>query len=325
MPGLYLAEKKYNEFKEHFITILSLLDDGLLPVEYPVVKDSVSYAAADLSLWLVDLSYKYFSASNDIAFFEGKVYESLLSIIDAYIKGTRFNIYKDSDNLIFSGDKNYNLGWQYGAKEPDTQQRYGKLLEINALWYNALCIMIEFSKKLDKNRYAGKYQKLNDKVKHSFNNTFINDESSYFDWVREDIKSVKFTINQLIPLSLNFRCCNDKFAVKVLNRIESELLTPNGLRIFANDNPKKKNREYERYLIKPSLTSMYIQACMHYRRVSHETLQNFQPLIDLAKTGLLGFIPEYVMNDKEQHQVGILDFTPALADWIWLEYIFSKR
>ncbi len=327
LPGLYLAEEKYDEFKEHFKSILDLLDGGLLPTQYPISNDTVSYAAADLSLWLIDLAYKYFSESNDIAFFDEEVFESLRSIIEAYIKGTRFNIYKDSENLIVSGDKNKNVGWQYGAKEPNTQLRYGRLLEINALWYNALCIMIEFSKKLDKNRYVSKYHKLSEKVKKSFNKTFINNESSFFDWVREDNKSDEFSINQLIPLSLNFRCCEDVHAINILGRIESELLTSHGLRLFAVDNLKKNNndKEYSKRLIKTSFTSMYIQACMHYKHVSHDALQYFQPLIDLAKKGLLGFIPEYITTNKEQHQVGILDFTPALADWIWLEYIFSKK
>ena len=325
MPGLYLAEEKYDEFKEHFKNMLSLLDGGLLPTQYPVVTDTISYAAADLSLWLIDLAYKYYSESNDIAFFEDGVFEALQSIIDAYVKGTGFNIYNDADDLIFTGDKNSNVSWQYGSKVPGTQFRYGKLLEINALWYNALCVMIEFSKKLDKNRYTGKYHKLSDKVKRSFNKIFVNNETSFFDWVREDSKSDEFTINQLIPLSLNFRCCEDEHAIKVLKRIESDLLTPFGLRILSKDTSKQKSKEYERHLIKPSLTSMYFQACMHYRPVSHETIQNFQPLIGLAKKGLLGFIPEYITTNKEQNQVGILDYTPALADWIWLEYIFSKQ
>ncbi len=326
MPGLYLAEENYDEFKEHFKNILKFLGSGLLPVQYPVVVDKVSYAAADLSLWLIDLAYKYFSGSNDLTFFDEEVYESLRSILESYNKGTHFNIYKDSDNLIFAGDKKNSVGWQYGSKNLKWQVRYGKLLEINALWYNALCIMVEFSKKIGKTRYASKYKKLSEKVRKSFNNTFINDESSFFDWVRKDDKSNEFTINQLIPLSLNFRCCEDDHAIKVLKRIESDLLTPHGLRIFATDNtPQHNNMEYSKRLIKTSFTSMYIQACMHYKPVSHDILQYFQPLIDLAKKGLLGFIPEYITANKEQFQVGILDFTPALADWIWLEYIFSKQ
>ena len=326
IPGLYLTEEKYDEFKEHFKNILSFLDGGLLPIQYPVVTDKVSYAAADLSLWLIDLAYKYFSESNDIAFFDEEVYESLRSIIEYYNKGTHFNIYKDSDNLIFAGDKKNSVGWQYGSKKPNMQVRYGKLLEINALWYNALCIMVEFSKKLGKIRYASKYNKLSEKAKKSFNNTFIKDESSFFDWVRKDNKSDEFTINQLIPLSLNFRCCEDDQAINVLKQIESDLLTPHGLRIFATDySSQNNNKEYSRRLIKTSLTSMYIQACMHYKSVSRNILQYFQPLIDLAKKGLLGFIPEYITTGKEQYQVGILDFTPALADWIWLEYLFSKQ
>ena len=325
-PGMYLAEKNYSEFKDHFTNIVKLLDSGLLPTQYPKNLETVSYAA-DISLWLIDLAYKYFSESNDISYFEDKIYEAFRLIIDSYIKGTRQNIYKDSDNLLFIGDRNSSLSWQYGATELKSPVRYGKLLEVNALWYNALGIMAEFSKKLGKNRYASKYIKLSEKVEKSFNKVFVNNDSSFYDWVRDNKQSDEFTINQLIPISLNFRCCEDDMTVRVLERIESELLTPYGMRLFAKDKSKKSghNKDYSRRLIKTSFISMYIQACMLNKAVPHDTLHYFNPLINLAKKGLLGFIPEYVTTAEEPHQVGILDFTPALADWIWVEYLFSKQ
>lgn len=326
LPGMYLTEKNYGEFKANFRNIFQMLDSGLLPNQYPVLTDSVSYTA-DLSMWLIDLAYIYYSENKDINFFSDEIYEGFRSIIDTYIKGTRFNIYKDSDNLIFVGDRNSSLSWQYGAKESGSVARYGKLLEVNALWYNALCIMVEFSKKFGKNRYVSKYKKLSEKVKKSFNKVFVNSESSFYDWVREDKKNEVFCINQLIPLCLNFRCCEDKHAANVLKRIESDLLTPYGLRIFARENSKKNinpENEYSRKLIKTSFISMYIQACSHYKHVSYDTLHYFRPLINLVKNGLLGFIPEYVTGTDDPHQVGILDYTPSLADWTWVEYIFSK-
>lgn len=326
LPGIYLAEKNNSEFKIHFRNIVNSLEEGLLPSKYPKMEEPKTFSG-DLSLWLIDLAYKYFSESNDIKFFKYEIYDSLRLIIDHFIKGTRFNIYKDSDSLLFVGDRKNSLSWQFGAIGEGDSVRYGKLLEINALWYNALCIMTEFSKKLDKNRYVTKYKKLSDKVKKSFNKFFINDESSFYDWIRNGKKNSQFTINQLIPLGLNFRCCEDDVAEKVLKRIEKELLTPLGMRLFTKKDAKTSGQEndYSKHLIKTSVVSLYIQACMNYKVVSHDTLEFFDPLIDLAKSGLLGFIPEYVTTDEEHHQVGILDYSPVLADWIWAEYLFSKQ
>ncbi|MEJ2054054.1 MAG: glycogen debranching enzyme N-terminal domain-containing protein [Calditrichaceae bacterium] len=327
MPGMYLAEKSYADFKFHYIKIAENLNGGLLPVQYPKLGGPTTYASADLSLWYMDLGFKYYRETGDISFFEGLLLEAYRSIIDNYSKGTRFNIYKDSDSLLFAGDRKNNVSWQYGAKENNSGARYGKLLEINALWYNAIRILSEISKGLGKNRYYNKYRKLSEKVNKSFNKVFEYDDAGFYDFVRSDIQDREFTLNQLIPLCLTFRCCDDNTALKVLEKIESELLTPYGIRIAAKSTDKQANRkkDYIKRLIKTSVISMYIQARMYYKPVSHETLQYFTPLINLAEQGLLGFIPEYVTTDENHFQVGIQDYTPSLSDWIWVEYMFAQQ
>jgi len=327
MPGMYLAEKDYTNFKLHYKNISVNLDRGLLPVHYPKIGSSVSYAAADLSLWYIDLGYKYYCETNDIRFFDGDLFESFRSIIEHYSKGVRFNIYRDSDNLLFTGDRKNDVSWQYGAKTKAADVRYGKLLEINALWYNAVKIMSEFSKSLGKKRIAGKYAKLSEKIKKSFDKVFVYDDSGLYDFVRPDHHNNEFTINQLIPVSLIFRCCNDDIAMKVLERIESELVTPFGICIAAKSERDKKdrNKNYLKHLIKTNMTSLYIQARMYYKPVGYDILHYFYPMINLANEGLLGFVPEYVTSDDKHHQVGIPDYTPSLADWIWMEYLFTKK
>ena len=70
-----------------------------------------------------------------------EMYPSVVEIVNAYKNGTEFNIKMDEDGLIFEGNSNTQLTWM-DAKigEIIPTPRYGKPVEINALWYNALKI-----------------------------------------------------------------------------------------------------------------------------------------------------------------------------------------
>lgn len=340
LPGLLLVEKDFDLFKKIYSNILSKLDSGLLPGKFPDTDENPYYGAVDLSLWLINLGYIYFQESNDLAFFEEKAFDAYRSIYDSYTKGTSFNIYTDKDGLIFSGDKATNLSWIPLKNKKGDVLRFGKLLEVNALWYNGLRILEYLSLKLNKKRLSGKFAKNAEKVKTSFNDLFVNEEqSSFYDFVVYDEKNTDFRINQLIPLMLPFYCVEDEFAKKVLDRIDQELLTPYGLRSLSstdrayNDKGKttvrRRNSNYYNGSIWPWTMSFYVNSCLNFKTgrkaVSKKLVKYFKPLINLSNEGLLGFVPEAVSSNKLTQQNGIEDYTPSLADIIWSYYCLNKK
>ena len=66
----------------------------------------------------------------------------LTGIIDFHIAGTRYGIKVDHDGLLNCGESGVQLTWM-DAKIGDwvVTPRYGKPVEIQALWYNALRTM----------------------------------------------------------------------------------------------------------------------------------------------------------------------------------------
>jgi predicted glycogen debranching enzyme len=67
-------------------------------------------------------------------------------MIEWHRKGTRYGIAVDADGLLKAGVAGVQLTWM-DAKIGDwvVTPRIGKPVEINALWYNALCTMREFA------------------------------------------------------------------------------------------------------------------------------------------------------------------------------------
>ena len=99
----------------------------------------------------------------------------LQEIIGWHQRGTRYQIHVDpQDGLLYAGEAGVQLTWM-DAKVDDwvVTPRIGKPVEINALWYNALCIMRDFAPEGEQSRYV----EMAEQVKGSFGR-FWNDESS---------------------------------------------------------------------------------------------------------------------------------------------------
>ena len=87
-------------------------------------------------------------ATKDEQFVLKELLPVLTDIIDHHFKGTRYNIKVADDGLLFAGEQGQQLTWM-DAKIADwvVTPRMGKPVEVQALWYNALCIYSELLQK----------------------------------------------------------------------------------------------------------------------------------------------------------------------------------
>lgn len=334
MPSLLISDEGKKQFFSMFNNILKSLEAGLLPCEYPVTRKPL-FCAADLSLWLFQLWHEYVLHNEQENLISGEIFETLHAVTDAYSKGTTNNIYADKDGLLYSGNSNINTSWISLLDKDGKVLRFGKLFEMNALWYNALKIMEEFSLRLSKKRWANKYNKMAQKAAASFQELFYNpDENEYYDFVNHNGKNSDFRINQIIPLSLSFSILDNEASLKLLSKIEQKLVTPFGLKSKAQSvelNGKvisRKNAEYYNGAIWPWSIQLYIRACLNYKlnvdHLANDLKEYFHPILRLVSQGLLGYIPEAVKMNEVVHQHGMEDFTPSLAAFIWMEETLSE-
>ena len=112
--------------------------------------------------------------------------------------------------------------------------RNGKVVEINSLWYNALMIMAELTKKMEKPKMIPEtYLGLARKCKISFNGKFYNERRKcLYDVLGDD----KVRPNQLFALSLTYPVVDTKsnVAYNILDAVEDKLLNKYGLRSLSN-------------------------------------------------------------------------------------------
>jgi predicted glycogen debranching enzyme len=240
LPGLTLTTGRFMEARSILVTFADHMQNGLLPNRFPDKAVKPDYNTVDASLWFIQAAYSYWRYSGDLKLLRDYLYRPLCEIIEKYRDGTDFGIRMDSDGLIRAGQPGVQLTWM-DAKVGDwvVTPRYGKPVEVNALWYNALRIMALLANEANDPTRAREFESLAGRVEASFAETFWNAEADcLFDVIDDDgNKDAAIRPNQIFAASLPFSALHNDQCVSVLNRVHDDLMTPMGLRTLAPGSP----------------------------------------------------------------------------------------
>jgi predicted glycogen debranching enzyme len=265
------------EFSQH----ISL---GMLPNRFPDAGEEAEYNTVDATLWYFEAVRAYAEKTGDFDFVRNELYAKFADIIFCHLRGTRYNIHVDTDGLLYAGEEGTQLTWM-DAKYADEvfTPRIGKPVEIQALWYNALRVMADFARRFDHAEDEKRYLQMAEIAKEHFNQTFWNeDEQCLFDVVINGRRDASVRPNQIFAVSLNHAILDDKEkAKKVIEKVESELLTPVGLRSLSpNDvsycsiytgTPFERDSAYHQGTVWAWLIGGFIDALRKFSESAEET------------------------------------------------------
>jgi glycogen debranching enzyme len=124
--------------------------------------------------------------------------------------------------------------------------RRGKAVEINALWYNALCLMNEWLTAEEDTADAARYKELADKAARSFNQKFWCQEKEHlYDIIEGEYGNDNACRpNQIFAISLKYPVLDKSKWKPVFNTVKEKLLTPVGLRSLAPDHHEYKSKYF---------------------------------------------------------------------------------
>lgn len=316
LTGLTLSCKKYEIAKSILRTFSNYISQGMLPNRFPDSDESPEYNNVDGTLWYFIAIYNYLNYTQDIEFVHKELYTKLKDIIDWHIRGTRYNIKMDTDGLLFAGEEGVQLTWM-DAKVEDwvITPRTGKDVEINALWYNALCIMHELAQKLKEPNDSKTYASLAVQIKKSFNEQFWNEEAKcLYDFVNGSQKNGDVRPNQIFAVSLPFEILDEERQKAVVLLVGNELLTGCGLRTLSQNNeqfigtysgdPYHRDAAYHQGTVWPWLIGAYLEAYLKVNKSSPESKKYCASIIDpfskQLRDGGIGTISE-IFDGNEPH------------------------
>jgi predicted glycogen debranching enzyme len=240
LNGLTIATNRTEIAREILLEFSNHLSMGMLPNRFPDAADEAEYNTVDATLWYFEAIRAFAEKTGDYDFVRDNLYEKLAEVIAWHLRGTRYNIHVDTDGLLYAGAEGTQLTWM-DAKIGDwvVTPRIGKPVEIQALWYNALKIMADFSLKFGDEQDRSRYEAMAETARQSFNAVFWNDaEDCLFDVVINGKRDASVRPNQIFAASLPYSMLSIGHAQKVVEKVEAELLTPVGLRSLS---PKDKD------------------------------------------------------------------------------------
>jgi predicted glycogen debranching enzyme len=243
LEGLTLTTGRHIEASWILRTFAHYIRDGLIPNMFPEGHKEGLYHTADATLWFFQAIHRYLEVTGDKLILK-IILPKLIDIIDHHVRGTRFGIKVDQrDGLLRQGQEGYQLTWM-DAKVDDwvVTPRRGKAVEINALWYNALCLVkawVEEEFGADK---AQPYMEHAEKARQSFNERFWYAKGGYLYDVVDGEKGDDPACrpNQLLAISLQHPILNQERWEAVVKTVHDKLLTPVGLRSLSSDHPDYK-------------------------------------------------------------------------------------
>ena len=244
LEGLTLVTGRHREAGNIIRTFASYIRDGLIPNLFPEGEHDGLYHTADATMWFFHAVWRYLAYSGDRTTVRELV-PKLVEIIDKHIEGTRFNIHVDpKDGLLTQGAEGYQLTWM-DAKVDGwvVTPRRGKAVEINALFYNALCILERLLRDEGDEATAARMSGYASRARESFNARFWNGDGQYlYDVVDAEGGGNDASVrpNQIFAISLDFPVLEEARWARVVECVRDALLTPLGLRSLSPDNPDYK-------------------------------------------------------------------------------------
>jgi predicted glycogen debranching enzyme len=303
LEGLTLCTRRYREASYILRTFGQYIRDGLIPNMFPDGSREGLYHTADATLWFFHAIARYVRATGDETLLRDLL-PKLFDIVRHHLNGTAFGIGVDpADGLLRQGASGYQLTWM-DAKVGDwvVTPRRGKAVEINALWYNALCWLHTWSQQygaaadLDVATHAAR-------ARRAFNERFWYAEGGYLYDVVEGEKGNDPSCrpNQVFAIALDHPVLDESRWPSVMSVVRDRLLTPVGLRSLAPGHPdykrtylgdlRSRDAAYHQGTVWVWLIGPYVDAWLKVHPEDHpkmrELLAGFGPHLSEACVGSL--------------------------------------
>jgi predicted glycogen debranching enzyme len=330
LPGLTLATRRYDDARGMLLAFAASVDRGMLPNRFPDDGETPEYNTVDATLWFFEAVRAFGAHTGDYDFIRKCLYPVLTDIISWHERGTRYGIRLDADGLLLAGEPGVQLTWM-DAKVGDwvVTPRYGKPVEIQALWYNALRTMEHLGERFADEAKAGHWKQLADGAQTRFAQLFWNESTGcLFDVVNGDALDGSIRPNQVLAVSLFHSMLSNKQAKSVIAAVEKHLLTPYGLRSLApsdhqyrgryEGDPYTRDSAYHQGAVWPWLMGPFLAAYLKVNGRSAKACKRAEQWLSELRRFMLdegvGQIPEVFDGDAPHRAGGCLAQAWSVAE-----------
>ena len=274
LPGLTLAIGE----QTYFELVMKTAERGLREFmeRRPLSVEIYEIEQPDVPLWAIWAIQQYAHECGTQRCIE--MYGKLVNDIIDYIVDERHpNLYLEHNGLIRTEGRYQAVTWMNSTiNGKPVVPRTGYIVEINALWFNALCFAEELATKQNDNKRAEQLRERMARCHQSFAATFYNKYGYLFDYVGGTSQDWSVRPNMVFACAFDYSPLTREQKRSILDFCTRELLTPKGLRSLSPKSygykPMYLGKQTERDLAYhqgtawPWLGGFYLEACMKLYR-----------------------------------------------------------
>ena len=334
LPGLTLAIDEVEYYEKAMKTAIKALDDFMEKQQTDIMMYELD--KPDVLLWAVWCIQQYARLVGAEA--ANEKYGKLVNRIVDFIRLDKHpNLQLHDNGLLYTNGRDHAVTWMNSEiNGTPVVPRSGYVVEINALWYDALMFNAEMLMAKGRHSEAGTYTSLADKAGHSFKDVFLNEHGYLLDYVDEDYISWEVRPNMLIASSLEYSPLTTPERKKIFDICTKELLTPKGMRSLSPKsgayNPiywggqVQRDAAYHQGTVWPWLSGFYLETCLKvYKRSGLSWVDRcFLGFEEEMNYHGIGTLPELFDGNPPFSGRGALSFAMNVAAVLRVNKVLSK-
>ena len=238
-----------------------------------------------------------------------KKYGELMKSMMLFIENNKHpNVQVKDNGLLWIDGKDKAMTWMNSTVNgKPVVPRTGYVVEINALWYNALMYCATLAEENKNEQDAEHLRNFADKVKRSFVDTFLNEYGYLYDYVGGNMMDWSVRPNMIFATAFDYSPLDQNQKKKVLDICTRELLTPKGLRSLS-----PKSGGYNPVYVGPQLQRDYA----YHQGTAWPWLAGFymEASLKLYKRTRLSFIERMMVGYEDEMNSHCLGTISELFD-----------
>ena len=323
LPGLTLAIEEQDYFELVMKTAGRELRNFM---KGKPVKMITEMEMPDVPLWAIWAVQQYAKEAGEQKAF--KKYGKLITDIVKFIEdGNHPNLFLEENGLVRIEGREKAMTWMNStANGRPVVPRTGFVVEMNALWYNALKFCAKLANFNKDEKAAEHLESMAAKTKESFVATFLNDYGYLYDYVDGNMIDWSVRPNMIFAVALDYSPLAQDQKKSVLDICTRELLTPKGLRSLSPKsggyNPiyvgpqTQRDYAYHQGTAWPWLGGFYMEACLKLYKRSRlsfieRQLVGYEDEMDYHA---IGTISELFDGNPPFHGRGAMSFAMNVAE-----------
>ncbi len=238
--------------------------------------------------------------------------DAMITVLEMYRNGVGDRVSLHDNGLIWAWSDQMPICWvDTTVAKGLRDSRNGYQVEVNALWYNAVCYTLSLAEEFGNTAFVEQWSDMPAKTKKSFMDKFWCADGWLADSVNHEYKNIAIHSNMIVACALDYKMLSDIEQIDVIRNVGQHLLTPKGLRSLSPLNPV-----YGKGFVKDTRSgsvwvwplALYVKACFDisgesFLSEAKRILENFDEEI---QTYGIGSVSEYFEADPPHEPRGAI-------------------